>query len=712
LGFGYDWDRELATCDPNYYRWEQWFFIKLYEKGLVYRKNSVVNWDPIDQTVLANEQVIDGKGWRSGAKVERREIPQWFLKITHYAEELLNDLDKLNDWPEQVRTMQRNWIGRSTGTAVHFKVEASPLILEVFTTRPDTLFGVTYLAVAPEHPLALSVAENQPAIKAFLEECRNTKVAEAELATLKKQGLDLGLKAINPVNKELIPIWVVNYVIMDYGTGAIMAVPAHDNRDFEFAQQHHLPIRQVIKPIHSETICDLTKAAFTDKGILMQSDCFNGLDYEQASNKITQFLKDKQAGDKQIHWRLRDWGVSRQRYWGTPIPIIYCENCGTVPVSEQDLPVILPEKVAFEGVGSPIKKMPEFYETLCPSCNKPAIRETDTFDTFMESSWYYARFSCPDQNQTMLDKRSEYWVPVDQYIGGIEHAILHLLYSRFFHKAMRDLGLVQQDEPFKRLLTQGMVLKDGSKMSKSQGNTVDPQSLMDNYGADTIRLFLMFAAPPEQSLEWSDTGVEGAFRFLKRLWQAVFQQVNKDIRIADPINILSTNTLTEIQKNLRRLCHETIHKVSDDIGRRATFNTAIAALMELLNAILKFETNTNDNINDKLVVQEALNALVIMLSPITPHITHTLWKALGHEKAVIDESWPTVDNSLLVRDSQEIVIQVNGKVRAQMTVPTNMDKQELESMALVNENVKRHTDGKIILKAIVIPNKLINIVVK
>lgn len=709
LGFGYDWDREMTTCQPNYYRWEQWLFIKLYEKGLVYRKNSLVNWDPVDQTVLANEQVINGCGWRSGAKIERREIPQWFFKITAYAEELLNDLDKLSGWPEQVRTMQRNWLGRAVGATIHFKVNASLQTLEVFTTRPDTLFGVTYLAIAPEHPLAILAAGKQPIIQTFLDNCRATKVAEAELATLEKLGIDSGFKAINPINGDSIPIWIANYVLMDFGTGAVMAVPAHDTRDFEFANKYRLPVRQVIKPAHPNVNCDLSKAAFVDKGLLIDSGSFSGLSSEQACQDIIQDLTKNNAGEKQIHWRLRDWGVSRQRYWGAPIPMIYCSGCGTVPVPLQDLPVVLPEDVTFEGVGSPIKKMPDFYKTTCPSCGKPAERETDTFDTFMESSWYYARFTCPDQTNNMFDNRTDYWLPVDQYIGGIEHAILHLLYARFFHKAMRDLNLVKQDEPFKRLLTQGMVLKDGAKMSKSLGNTVDPQHLIETYGADTVRLFLMFAAPPEQSLEWSDSGVEGSFRFLKRLWQATLQHVAKGLVPIDSIKTTKATATSAAQLSLRRLCHETIGKITDDMGRRQTFNTAIAAMMELLNAIHKFEA---ESVEDQVVVQEALESLVLMLSPITPHITHALWKALGHATAIIDELWPVADDSLLIRESQDIVVQVNGKIRAQITVSTNIDKKALEDAALAHENVKRHLEGKNILKIVVVPHKLINVVVK
>ncbi len=700
LGIGYDWDREIATCDPEYYRWEQWFFIKLYEKGLVYKKNSVVNWDPVDQTVLANEQVVDGCGWRSGAKVERKEIPQWFLKITDYADELLNDLDKLSEWPEQVRTMQRNWIGRSEGVCAKFQVQASNQYIEIYTTRPDTLCGVTYLALAPEHPLSLEAAKQNADIQAFLTACKSLKVAEADMATMEKKGIDSGLKAINPINNEIIPVWITNYVLMEYGTGAVMAVPAHDERDFEFAQKYHLNIKQVIKPPKG-TEHDFTKNAFTKKeGVLINSDAFDGLSFNEAFKAFVETLKSKNAGESQVHFRLRDWGVSRQRYWGTPIPMIDCPTCGTVPVAEADLPVVLPEDIVFEGVGSPIKKMPEFYNTTCPKCQQPAKRETDTFDTFMESSWYYARFACPDQNKSMFDERVNYWTPVDQYIGGIEHAILHLLYARFFHKAMRDLGLVNSDEPFTRLLSQGMVLKEGSKMSKSKGNTVDPKLLMDEYGADTLRLFLMFGSPPEQSLEWSDSGVEGAFRFLKRLWHKVLEY-------STPV-VGTANTLTVSQKNLKRLTHETIKKVSDDLVRRHTFNTAIAAMMELLNEIYRFSDSTDA---DRVVIREALEALVLMLSPIAPHITHVLWERLGHTTALINESWPSVDESALIKDTLHLVIQVNGKVRAQLEVATHQDDESIKKMALSHENILKYTEGKQIKQVILVPKKLINVVV-
>lgn len=709
LGIGYDWDRELATCDPEYYRWEQWFFIQLYKRGLVYKKNAIVNWDPIDQTVLANEQVIDGCGWRSGAKIERREIPQWFLKITAYADELLNDLDTLTGWPEQVRTMQKNWIGRSTGLSVKFEVHNPAVTLpsnmiEIYTTRPDTLCGATYLALATEHPISLKIATYNPAVQNFIQSCKALKVAEAEIATLEKKGLYSGLKAINPINGDIIPIWIANYVLMEYGTGAVMAVPAHDERDFEFATLYHLPIKQVIEPPKGVFHNPMESAFIGKDGTLIHSGKFDGLNYNEAFKTFADLLKTKNMGEVQVHFRLRDWGVSRQRYWGTPIPMIHCPTCGTVPVAEKDLPVILPENVDFEGVGSPIKKMPEFYNTVCPQCQRKAERETDTFDTFMESSWYYARFASPDQTQSMFDQRVDYWTPVDQYIGGIEHAILHLLYARFFHKAMRDLKLVKGNEPFTRLLSQGMVLKDGSKMSKSKGNTVDPQTLIEHYGADTLRLFLMFASPPEQSLEWSDSGVEGAFRFLKRLWQKALEPT--EIKSTDALS--GTDTLNAEQKSLKRMTHETIQKVTDDIGRRHTFNTAIATLMELLNAIYRFNIQTE---RDAQIVKESLNALILLLSPIAPHITHVLWEQLGHKDALINTPWPTFDSAALQKDMLNIVVQVNGKVRAQLEVSSDLDSDALKKLALEHPNIVKHIEGKDLKKMIVIPQKLINIVV-
>lgn len=703
LGFAYDWDRELATCDPKYYRWEQWLFTKLYEKGLVYKKNALVNWDPVDQTVLANEQVIDGRGWRSNALVERREIPQWFLKITDYAEELLRDIDTLTEWPEQVRTMQRNWLGRAEGAKIKFPVIAQATNIEVFTTRPDTLLGVTYLAIAPEHPLAINIAYANKELQHFLEECRGVKVAEAELATLEKKGIDTGFEVFHPITQDRLPIFVANYVLSDFGSGAVMGVPGHDQRDFEFAKKYHLPIKQVIKPVN-DTAVDSTLAAFTDKGVLVHSGKYTGLTSAEATSAIIKDLSEKNLGQSEIHWRLRDWGVSRQRYWGSPIPMIYCADCGTVPVPEKDLPVVLPEKVVFEGVGSPLKKMPEFYKTTCPNCGMPAERETDTFDTFVESSWYYARFACPDQNDRMFDERADYWLPVDQYIGGIEHAILHLLYSRFFHKAMRDLGLVKSDEPFRQLLTQGMVLKDGTKMSKSLENTVDPQSLIDQYGADTVRLFLMFAAPPEQTLEWSDTGVEGASRFLKRVWQATITHVERQKQALASLPKKDDTYLT-----LRRRCYTLLQKVTDNMERRHTFNTAIANMMELLNDINRFPVKTQEEHD---LIQETLEILIKMLAPIAPHLSHVLWQKLGHTTAVIDESWPIMDETAVVQASYEMVIQVNGKVRGHVTVPVDATDAMIRETALKQDNVQKYLGDKTPDKIVVVPKKLISIVVK
>lgn len=703
LGFGYDWQRELTTCDPQYYRWEQWFFTKLYEKGLIYQKDAYVNWDPVDQTVLANEQVVNGRGWRSKAIVERRKISQWFVKITAYAEELLAGLDTLTGWPEQVKTMQRNWIGRSEGAIIYFNFADVSIAehLEVYTTRPDTLFGVTYMAIAPEHPVAIALAKTNKEIANFLSKCKRTKVSEAELATAEKLGIDSGLTVLNPLNADPIPVWIANYVLVEYGSGALMAVPAHDERDWEFARKYNIPMKQVITSA-TKTV-DLTKTAFPEPGILINSAEYNGLASDVASAAIIEALITKHAGKQAINYRLRDWGVSRQRYWGTPIPIIYCEHCGTVPVASKDLPVVLPENVVVTGYNSPLKDMPEFYLTTCPRCGGSAKRETDTLDTFFESSWYYARFTCADQHNSMLDQRAHYWTPVDQYIGGIEHAVLHLLYARFFHKAMRDLALVNTDEPFVNLLTQGMVLKDGSKMSKSLGNTVSPTELIVKYGADTVRLFMMFAAPPEQSLEWSTAGVEGAERFLKRLWAIVYQHVT-DVKVVISLDNL---IFTEAQKELRRKLHLTIQKVSDDMQRRYTFNTAIAAIMELLNALSSYSIKDD---TDRAIRQEILDAVILMLAPIIPHITHTLWYELGHTTAVVTESWPKVEQSALVVATIKIAVQINGKLRANITVPTAASKELIEQTALANTKVQQYLVKQTIKRIIVVPNKLINIV--
>ncbi|MDH5544627.1 MAG: leucine--tRNA ligase [Gammaproteobacteria bacterium] len=701
LGFAYDWSRELATCTPEYYRWEQWLFTRLYEKDLVYKKVAPVNWCPNDLTVLANEQVIDGCCWRCDTPVVRKEIPQWFMRITQYADELLRELDELPGWPEQVRTMQKNWIGRSEGVEIVFGIAGGDETLKVYTTRPDTLMGVTYVAVAPEHPLALKAAESNATLAKFVEECKVMETSEAAMETMEKKGVDTGIKAIHPITGAEVPVFAANFVLMGYGEGAVMSVPAHDQRDWEFAQKYGLSVKQVITPIDDKFV-DLGKAAFTEKGRLMDSGEFSDLSSAEAFNAIAAKLSEMGRGQKRTNYRLRDWGVSRQRYWGAPIPIINCDSCGAVAVPDPDLPVTLPEDVKFDGVGSPIKKMPEFYETSCPKCGGKAERETDTFDTFMESSWYFARYASHDAN-AMVDERANYWLPVDQYIGGIEHAILHLLYARFYNKLMRDVGLIKHDEPFTNLLTQGMVLKDGAKMSKSKGNTVDPQALIDTYGADTSRLFMMFAAPPEQSLEWSDAGVEGANRFIRRLWRQVVEHVEGGS--SSPLDVAKLN---DDQKAIRRTLHQTLRKVTDDMDRRFTFNTAIAAVMELLNALAKFDDNSEGG---RTVRQEALEGAVLMLSPIVPHVTHRLWQMLGKQDAIIECSWPTVDESALVSDTVELVIQVNGKLRSKIAVASSADKASIEKQALADETVQKFIEGKEIKKLIVVPGRLVNIVV-
>ena len=699
LGFGYDWDRELATCKPDYYRWEQWLFTRLLDKGLAYKKTAAVNWCPNDQTVLANEQVVDGKCWRCDTTVERREIAQWFMKITDYAEELLADIDKLEGWPEQVRTMQRNWIGRSEGVEMQFGVDGEQP-LTIYTTRPDTLMGVTYVAVAPEHVLAQKAAANNDELAAFIESCQAAGTAEADLATMEKKGMATGYLATHPITGEQVPVWVANFVLAEYGSGAVMSVPAHDTRDHAFARAYGIPIKQVIYPADGSDT-GVEDEAFVEKGVLKNSGEFDGLTSEQAFAAIAEKLESMGKGEKQVNYRLRDWGVSRQRYWGTPIPVINCDSCGAVAVPEDQLPVVLPEDVDFgEGVGSPIKHMPEFYETACPKCGGKAQRETDTFDTFFESSWYYARFACPDAD-AMLDQRADQWLPVDQYIGGIEHAVLHLLYARFFHKLMRDEGLLKSDEPFTRLLTQGMVLKDGSKMSKSKGNTVDPQGLIDQYGADTVRLFTMFAAPPDQSLEWDDKGVEGASRFLKRLWSLANRVTAQDVVELD------VTSLNEEQKAVRLKLHETIRKVSDDIGRRYTFNTAIAAIMELMNELGRFE---DDSEQGQAVMHEAIVAVLLMLSPIVPHITQQLWQQLGNATLLAEEHWPDYDESALQRDTIELVVQVNGKLRSKINVPADADNEAIESMALDDEKIRNNIQDKTVRKVIVVPGRLVNVV--
>lgn len=746
LGFGYDWSRELATCDPDYYRWEQWFFTKLFEKGLVYKKNATVNWDPVDQTVLANEQVIDGRGWRSGALVEQREIPQWFIKITAYADELLNDLDQLDGWPEQVKLMQRNWIGRSEGVEIDFDVVGQAAQLTVYTTRPDTLFGVTYMAVAAQHPLAQAAAKDNPELAAFIDTIKNNKIAEADLATIDKQGMDTGVRVIHPLTGAEIPVWVANFVLMDYGSGAVMSVPAHDQRDWEFATAYQLPIQPVIETTEGNT--DLSVAAITSKGTTINSGEYTGLSSDDAFTAIAEHLEQRGIGRRKVNYRLRDWGVSRQRYWGAPIPMLNLANGESVPVPADQLPVRLPEDVVMDGNSSPLKTDPEWRKTTYQG--QPAEHETDTFDTFMESSWYYARYCSANYQEGMLDPaQANYWLPVDQYIGGIEHAILHLLYARFFHKLLRDAGLVNSDEPFKKLLTQGMVLADCyyrvdesgkytwyspvdvdivsrnekgeiveailksdgqpvthggmTKMSKSKNNGIDPQLMIDKYGADTVRLFMMFAAPPEATLEWSDSGVEGAQRFLRRVWRLVadFAAVLEQPRSQD------WSALNDAQQDLRREVHRTIAKVSDDMGRRQHFNTAIAAIMELLNHLQKAPLATE---LDRGIMAEALDAVVLMLAPVTPHLSEALWQALGHQSDIVFAPWPHVDETALVKSSVLVVVQVNGKVRSKITVPTSANEEQVAEIAYADENVQKFVDGKTIRKQIYVPNKLFNIV--
>ncbi|MEQ8858714.1 MAG: leucine--tRNA ligase [Pseudomonadales bacterium] len=702
LGFGIDWSREFATCDPDYYHWEQWFFTKLYEKGLVYRKSSVVNWDPVDQTVLANEQVVDGRGWRSGALVERREMPQWFLKITDYAEELLDELDRLEGWPESVKSMQRNWIGRSQGVDIDFPIPDTDDTLTVYTTRPDTLLGATYVAVAAEHPLARRAAQSSPEVAAFVDKCRNRKTAEADVATVEKEGVPTGLSVTHPLSGEPLPVWVANFVLMEYGSGAVMSVPGHDQRDWEFARKYGIRIVQVIEPADAEA-CDLDAEAFVSYGRLVNSGSYDGLSSAEAFDAIAAALEGKGLGRRRTNYRLRDWGVSRQRYWGCPIPMIHCDDCGIVPVPEEDLPVRLPTDVTFEGVRSPLTTMESFYAVDCPGCGKRARRETDTFDTFMESSWYYARFASPDANTPMVDDRANYWTPVDHYVGGIEHAILHLLYARFFHKLMRDQGLVRSDEPFTRLLMLGMVLMDGRKMSKSSGDAANPQALLDKYGADAVRTAMMFAAPPDQSFEWSEAGVEGQARFCRRLWNLVHEHLaGGDVPALDPAG------LSEAGRELRRKTHETIARADDDYGRRLMFNTVVSAVHELCNLVGRTEP-ANDQ--DRAAAREALRTALIVLSPIAPHVTQALWRDLGEASLLVASRWPEVDESALVQEMVELVVQVNGKVRGRLQVAHDADDAAVREQALANDNVVRFVDGKTVRKVITVPGKLINIVV-
>lgn len=752
LGFAYDWSREITTCKPEYYRWEQLMFTRLFRKGLVFRRNATVNWDPVDQTVLANEQVIDGKGWRSGADVERREIPQWFLKITDYADELLEGLDHLDAWPQAVKTMQRNWIGRSEGVEFELKIcgeqgeiSAGELAIGVFTTRPDTSFGITYAVLAPEHPLVAQITsdEQRSTVTEFVKEAKNTAEIE-RLSTegeMKKRGVFTGAWALNPFNQKVLPVYVADYVLMSYGTGAIMAVPGQDQRDFEFARAHDLPVIRTIQPPD-----DHDGEAWGGDGAVINSEWLNGLNVSEAKERAMEWLVSTGIGRKAVNYRLRDWGVSRQRYWGCPIPIIYCEQCDAVPVPEDQLPVVLPEDVTFMGVQSPIKADPQWRKTTCPQCGGAAERETDTFDTFMESSWYYARYCAPDAN-AQLDERADYWLPVDQYIGGIEHAILHLLYFRFYHKLLRDAGLVHCDEPATRLLCQGMVINetyyredqggdrhwynpqdvcvktdskgrtisavlasDGQpvsignieKMSKSKNNGVDPQSMIDRYGADTVRLFVMFAAPPDQHVEWSESGVEGAWRFLKRIWSGVYNRLQ-----AEPAGPPDVSSLNERQKSLRREIHRTIVKVTDDIGRRNTFNTAIAAVMELSNNLSRFADQSEQG---RAVLMEGWEVIVQLLAPVTPHICQHLWNALGHDGALHAAAWPVADPGALLQEHIMIVVQVNGKVRARIEIPADASEEQVQNIATATENVQRFIRGATIRRFIYVPGKLLNIV--
>ena len=746
LGFGYDWDREIATCRPEYYKWEQWFFTELYKKGLVYKKTSTVNWCPNDETVLANEQVHEGCCWRCDTPVEQKEIPQWFIKITDYAEQLLGGLDQLPQWPDMVKTMQRNWIGRSEGVEITFDVADTAEKVSVYTTRPDTFYGVSYLGIAAAHPLAELAAEKNPQLAEFIREAKNAKVAEADLATMEKKGMATGLFAIHPLTSEKLPIWVANFVLMHYGTGAVMAVPAHDQRDFEFAQKYGLPIKQVIAPLADEEI-DLTKQAFVEHGKLVNSAEFDGLDFDAAFNGIADKLEKLGVGKRQVNYRLRDWGVSRQRYWGAPIPMLTLANGETVPAPIEDLPIILPEDVVMDGVKSPIKADPNWAKTTFNG--EPALKETDTFDTFMESSWYYARYTSPSYAEGMLDKdEANYWLPVDQYIGGIEHATMHLLYFRFFHKLLRDAGFVTSDEPAQKLLCQGMVLADAfyytsptneriwvsptqvtlerdekgriikatdpegrelvhtgmTKMSKSKNNGIDPQEMVEKYGADTVRLFMMFASPAEMTLEWQESGVEGAKRFLGRVWNLVYEYSQNPAKTALDVTALSAD-----QKALRRDVHKTIAKVSDDIGRRQTFNTAIAAVMELMNKLTRAPLESEQ---DRAVMAEALSAVVRMLYPITPHICFELWKALGNESNIDHAEWVKADEAAMVEDEKLIVVQVNGKVRGKVTVAADADEETVKTVAFADENVKKFTDNTQIVKVIYVPGKLLNVVVK
>ncbi len=758
LGFGIAWSRELATCDPAYYRWNQWLFLRMLERGIAYRRTGVVNWDPLDQTVLANEQVIEGRGWRTGALIEKREIPMYYLNITRYAEELLGSLERLPGWPERVKLMQANWIGRSEGCEIGFPYAADTRAamaaegaLKVFTTRADTLFGVTFMAIAAEHPIALAAAASDPALAAFIDECRRGSVMEADLATQEKKGMRTGLHVLHPLTREPIGIWVANYVLMSYGEGAVMGVPGHDERDFEFALKHGLAVRTVVRSSGGayEEVRAPWIAAYSEHGVTVNSGEFSGLEFQAAVDRIALALEQRGLGCRRVQYRLRDWGISRQRYWGCPIPLVHCESCGEVPVPDEQLPVLLPEDLVPDGSGNPLAKSAAFHQCECPRCGRTARRETDTMDTFVDSSWYYMRYACPGQDRAMIDERAGYWLPVDQYVGGIEHAILHLLYSRFWTKVMRDLGLARIDEPFTRLLTQGMVLNhiyscaqsDGrrryfnpadvrarrdesgkevfeatvagaairveyeglGKMSKSENNGVDPEGLIERYGADTARLFTMFASPPEQTLEWSDDGVQGAARFIRRLWSAVYEHVRR----GRP-GPLEPAALTEPQRSLRRAAHQALAKATDDIGRRRNFNTAIAAAMELLNAVGRSDDLSAQG---RAVRHEALEIVTIILAPITPHVCHELWGALGHERALIDEPWPAADESALAREAVELIVQVNGKLRGRISVPAGADEATVREAALADEHVRKFIADRPVRRVIVVPGRLANVVV-
>ena len=698
LGFAYDWKREFATSEPSYYKWEQWFFHQLMDRGLAYQEEAEVNWDPVDQTVLANEQVIDGKGWRSGAEVEKKILKQWFLKITDYAEELLEGTDKLKGWPEQVKLQQKNWIGKSEGMNFSFRIKDSEEKINVFTTRPDTIMGVSIIAISSSHFLCADLEDTRNEISSFIERQNKTKQSEAEFAKQEKEGVPTGLYAIHPFTKKEIPIWIANFVLSDYGSGALMAVPAHDQRDFEFANKYKLPVMQVIK---NEENNEIDKEAYLEKNILINSGEFDGLKFDEAFLSIEKKAKELDCGERQTNYRLRDWGVSRQRYWGAPIPVL---TDGKENIKAQDLPVELPNKVEFKGVSSPLKNMPEFLKIN--QNGKDLVRETDTFDTFFESSWYYARFASYDNNESMLDERAKYWLPVDQYIGGIEHAVLHLLYSRFFFRCMRDIGLVDGNEPFENLLCQGMVLKDGTKMSKSKGNTVDPQGLIDRYGADTVRLFVMFAAPPEQSLEWSDQGVQGAHRFINRIWRLVNQHIESGLP-----NLKEVTSSDDDLKKLRSKIHKTLAKVKDDYSRRHSFNTAIASVMELSNEIPKEFLNPSAQDDMRQTAHEAIEAILLMLAPITPHMCQYLWWKLYPSESIVDRKWPEADLSLLEDDNLNIAIQINGKLRAEIEIDKNCPDEEIKKTALDNDKVKKYLEDKEVKKIIYVPGKIINIVI-